>query len=320
MTYPLKARSLDSGFSESRIPATTVAETDRLTVLRIGDLRKGKHSIALLDPMFFEPGILARPDGLLEALLDDHNVYLLMWKSPDAVIQSALIGTEIEKAISMARTDCECTDFVAGGLSLGGQRWLPYLSRLEASGDAMVDSRGNRIRSIFFIGAGLDYAYPGSLYTGDRFPVGQDLSSNCSNPGGPCLSFIPTSHFKAGLKLRSIPSALVPGDLSAVRMFPAVRTMTIPVAFIYGKIDGFSPEESLYPVYKFWGEDSGLQKSRREYAPYDTENPVFWLEGSEANRIHDYDHFDLFLHPSADDEIYDELVDWIEDAERQPEH
>jgi len=315
------ARSPGISLSEGGISSVRIAETDALSVFRLGDLRKGKNSIALLDPMLFDPGILGRRNGLLETFLDEgYNVYLLMWKSPDESIQSSLIGTEIEKALSMARTDCECTDFIAGGISLGGQRWLPYLGRLESTEDIMADSRGNRIRSVFFLGAGLDYSYPGSLYTGGRFPINIDLSRNCADAGGPCLGFIPTRHFQSGLRLRRIPLPLVPGDLSTVRMFPAIKAMTIPVAFIYGKIDGFSPEETSFSVYKAWGEEKWMQEARTEYAPYDTDNPLLWLEGSEANRIHDYDHFDLFLHPDADDEIYDELVDWMEDAERKSEN
>ncbi|MEQ8351275.1 MAG: hypothetical protein RH862_07310 [Leptospiraceae bacterium] len=318
---PVIAERNPMGFPEDGITATRIAETDKLTVFRLGALQKGQDSVALLDPMLFQPGILAREDGLIQSLLDDDlNVYLLMWKSPGDSIQTVLMGAEIEKAVSMARTDCECSDFVAGGISLGGQRWLPYLERLESSDDIMVDNRGTRIRSVFFLGAGLDYSYPGSLYTGNRYPINTDLSQNCMDLGAPCLGFIPGRHFKAGLRLRAIPPALAPGDLSTARMFPSIRRMTIPVAFIYGKIDGFSPEETLFPIFEIWGETTYLQEVRKEYDPYDTENPVMWLEGSEANRLNDYDHFDLFLHPDADAELYGELTDWIEDAERKSDH
>tara|TARA_Y100001937_G_scaffold12497_3_gene16128 strand:+ start:83907 stop:85094 length:1188 start_codon:yes stop_codon:yes gene_type:complete len=303
-------------FSESGPRANPVGQTETLEVYSVGTIKADRSSIILLDPILFAPGILGREDGLIQSF-EDHNVYILMWKN-HSPIQTTVMGTEIEKAISLVRTDCECNQFVAGGVSLGGQRWLPYLGRLEPSGEAMQDPRGNRIYSVFFLGSGLDYAYPGSLYRSPSFPVGEDLSNQCLNLTGPCLGFIDTRHIKAGLQLRTIPESVVPDDLGAVRMFPSIREMSIPVAFIFGKIDGFSPEETLYPVFSVWGEKTYLQKLRKQFSPYDTDNPVLWLEGSEANRIHDYDHFDLFLHPDAEDEIYEELVDWIEDAKRKP--
>lgn len=299
--------------------ADRISETDEIIIYRAGRLQGEKRAIALLDPVLFAPNILFREDGLVESLLDDYNVYLLMWKRPADSPDASLISTELEKAISLLRTDCACNDFIAGGLSMGGQRWLPYLNRLEETGD--TDSRGNRLHSIFFLGTGLDYSYPGSLYRKQwHLRVKQNLEQNCQGLNQPCMNFISTSHFRRGLKLRHIPAPVVPDDLGAVRMFPVIEKMSVPVAFIYGKIDSLSPEESIYPVFRAWGRKGFLWQIRQNHSPYSTDNPVFWLEGSEANRIRDYDHFDLFLHPDADDEIYDELVDWFQDAERKPDN
>ena len=304
---------------DSRVETVRIGETDELQLYRLGPLQTERPAVTLLDPMLFDPGILLRQNGLVEELLDeDYNVYLMMWKSPDRELEPGAVALELEKAVSLARTDCECKEFIAGGLSLGGQRWLPYLGRLGHDGKANEDSRANQLHSIFFLGTGLDYSYPHSLYRQNAFPINVDLSQNCANLSGPCLDFIPTVHFKRGLKLRRIPAPLVPPDLGALRMFPEILEIQVPVAFVFGKVDGFSPEESIYPVYRAWAQKTVLWQIRQKYAPYSTDNPVFWLEGSGANRIHDYDQFDLFLHPDADDELYGELVDWMQDAERQP--
>ncbi|MCB1169737.1 MAG: hypothetical protein KDK25_05355 [Leptospiraceae bacterium] len=304
---------------DSPVETARIGETDEIQLYRLGSLQRERQAVVLLDPILFDPGILLRDNGLVEELLDeDYNVYLMMWKDPTRELEPGAIGVELEKAISLARTDCECKEFIAGGLSMGGQRWLPYLGRLGHDGIANEDSRANQLHSIFFLGTGLDYSYPHSLYRQNAFPINVDLSQNCANLSGPCLDFIPTVHFKRGLKLRRIPAPLVPPDLGALRMFPEILEIQVPVAFVFGKVDGFSPEESIYPVYRAWAQKTVLWQIRQKYAPYSTDNPVFWLEGSGANRIHDYDQFDLFLHPDADDELYGELVDWMQDAERQP--
>ncbi|MCB1304211.1 MAG: hypothetical protein KDK37_08035 [Leptospiraceae bacterium] len=297
----------------------TVASTRDLTIYRVGKADPDEPAVVLLDPVLFRPNILFRKNGLIPTFRsNDYNVYLMLWHNgrevhPDEPEQE---GAEIEKTLALIRTDCGCQSFVLGGLSLGGQRWLPYLSRLATKGDSMEDRRGNVIDAVFFLGVGLDYSYPQSLYNRNS-PIGQDLSHNCETTEAPCLSFIGTKYFAAGLRLNRIPEPVAPTDLATIRMYPAIQSMTIPGAFIYGKIDGFSPEESIYPIYRAWGAETYIGKARSEFAPYDSDNPALWLELSEANLEEDFNHFDLFLHPDADDAIYEPLIDWIEDAERQ---
>lgn len=164
-------------------------------------------------------------------------------------------------------------EYDLGGVSTGG--W--YLTQIYK--DWPRDRP--QAKKIFFLASGLDYNYEKS------FPsVYKAFQVNESNKPYPQY-FLDSSldSYWLGAKIEPI----VPrGDLDLPQ--------EIPLAFFWGKIDSISPGESIYPVYE------------------KIKNPKLWKELSIANgHSKDYDHGNLLLDQETKDDVYSEIVSWLND-------
>lgn len=188
------------------------------------------------------------------------------------------------KAVSEVQKT-EVSEIFLGGLSLGGNTVLDYLS----------EPVPKTVKGVFFIGTGFDYAYTGSfaekVSSYRKSAVCTDSDGNLS-----CIPPVSKIYIRNG-RIVSVPRK-IPGFPFRIRKNEPGK-ITVPLFAVFGKTDGISPEESVYPC--FYPE----KKSRESKAEF--------LEASTANDLSmDYDHFDLFFSEKAESEIYKKITDWMD--------
>ncbi|HMZ57570.1 MAG TPA: hypothetical protein PL048_02270, partial [Leptospiraceae bacterium] len=188
------------------------------------------------------------------------------------------------KAVSEVQKT-EISEIFLGGLSLGGNTVLDYLS----------EPVPKTVKGVFFIGTGFDYAYTGSFA---EKVSSYRKSAVCTDSGGnlSCIPPVSKIYIRNG-RIVSVPRK-IPGSPFRIRKNEPGK-ITVPLFAVFGKTDGISPEETVYPC--FYPE----KRSRDSKAEF--------LEASTANDLSmDYDHFDLFFSEKAESEIYKKITDWMD--------
>jgi hypothetical protein len=206
------------------------------------------------------------------------------------IITTATRPEIIAKLIDTISEKYPNKDIILGGLSLGGQYPALSLKHLSKA----------KIKKIFFIGTGLDYNYPGSLLekSSKVNPKG-DTICNYKDPKNLCNQYLSSIYIdKRNRNTINYPIKIPQLEKNPTLFSDHLFHKDIPIFLIYGKVDGISPEESILNFFLNNKKFKNIQ----------------FLEGSTANFLSkDYDHFDLFLEPRAEKELYKPLMDWILD-------
>jgi pimeloyl-ACP methyl ester carboxylesterase len=305
--------------------------------------RKKLPSVILYEPVLLTKSSLFRVEedkekGLIPFLNQEgYDVYVAFneynhtakskFKEPDLNSH----GLELEKIIERVVDQTENKDVILGGLSVGGQAVLSYLS-LPTKENSKI-----KIQKIFFLGTGIDYSYPNSFtqIVEKNFSDRGFIDDGCRTTGDNfCSRFIIHGNSNQDINNLDIykkQKASYANFLPYITKFSVNKIdeekLKIPMFIAYGKIDGVSPEESIYPLvekltfenYTRWERTKILFKEL--FTKYKRPMLSKVLELSEANRKSiDYDHFDLFLYEekrlilpnkTAEKEVYYPLVRWL---------
>ena len=286
-------------------------------ILRSFEVEESKGAVLLFDPIFVKkenlhPSLnlpmipsdktylsnytiyeeISYPDkcrGVLIPYLNKrgYSVYLV---SPENLDNFSLkkIGQEgLKDIIEVIKDD----KIILGGVSLGGQAIAYYLSLPNVS---------PKIQKAFFLGTGLDYKYSGSLINQIEKISKKEENIKCkiTEKDNFCNRLVTSLAIEKSHPRRAITYPnIIPVLEKDPSLFSSITNQNLEVLVIYGKLDSVSPEESmLAPFFNGWGKGFVLK----------------YLEASTSSNFdHDYDHFDLFYHKSAESEIYSVIGNWI---------
>jgi hypothetical protein len=207
---------------------------------------------------------------------------------------------QLATAIRKNSTD---SDWVMGGISLGGQAIAHYLNDApkHATTSAML------VKAVFFLGTGFDYNYPGSF--GHRLASAADgeLSDTAHQAkknlcaGDFCRRFFP------GLRPELVASRqnLVAGGKPVWRDTlenVSLKDKGVRTLFIAGKIDNVAPSES---VYKFYVKTIGDETRNSP--------DVRFLQPGRMNRhARNYDHGMLIASDELAAEVLPDILKWLD--------
>ncbi len=216
-----------------------------------------------------------------------YSVYLVSPENFDNLSLKKIGQEGLKEIISNIKED----KIILGGVSLGGQAIAHYI----ASGNISP-----KIQKVFFMGTGLDYKYSGSLLTQIEKVSKKEENIKCkiNEKDNFCNRYVSSLAIEKAHPRRAITYPnIIPILEKDPSQFSSITNQNLEVLVIYGKLDSVSPEESmLAPFFNGWGKGFTLK----------------YLEASTSSNFgHDYDHFDLFYHKSAESEIYSVIANWI---------
>ena len=181
------------------------------------------------------------------------------------------------------------SDWVMGGISLGGQAVAHYLN--DAPKHATTTAM--QVKAAFFLGTGFDYDYPGSF--GRRLVKENLASAEYARRFFPGLK---PEFVVAQQKLLSGGKGVWRDALENV----SLKDKGVRVIFVTGKIDNVAPSES---VYKFFVKTIGDETKNSA--------DVRFLQPGRMNRhARDYDHSMMIASHELADEILPDILKWID--------
>lgn len=213
-----------------------------------------------------------------------YNVFLIEYDK-----ETELTDPERMKIFGSSVSEVQKTgasEIFLGGLSLGGNTVLDYLS----------SDPPESIKGVFFLGTGFDYSYTGSF--AKKVSEYRKASEICKETDGhlSCIPPVSKIYIRNG-KIVSLPKKIPEYPFRIRKNEPG--KISVPLFAVFGKIDGISPEETVYPCFY---PEKRSKESKAEF-----------LEASTANDLSmDYDHFDLFFSEKAESEIYKRIADWMD--------
>ncbi len=260
--------------------------------------RRREVPILVIAPVLFRREILYwAPDrGLIAYLQQEGFPVWLLWTATSPAPNARDHARGIAEAAAAIAGETGIRRFDLLGLSLGAEATLRALEPLTAPGSPVA------IRRVVFLGGAFDFAYPHSF--GSRIaPVrGGPAAALCSLGGDVGCAREFRRPDAAVPWLGAIPRADDDALAPSLERFPFVKRFArLPVLFVDGKVDGVSPSEATYPLYRLWGADE----------PDPSRVPkLFFLAGRENALGWDFDHFDLFAGSHATD-VWSHVVTWL---------
>jgi pimeloyl-ACP methyl ester carboxylesterase len=254
--------------------------------------------VVLFDPVFWSRGILhrGREGGLIPFLNYSGFPVWLVYADQYEGRTPRELGEALATALRELAKASDVGQVFLGGLSLGSQ------AVLEALRQASPEGRLGRVlvRKVFFIGAGLDYAFPDSFLAHSQSLANGPSKALCDRDGGrACQRYF--SGGQAAQRLLGTLPLLDTGPLDDARL-PSLASFRMPALFVAGKIDGIAPSESVFPAYQRYGS--------RE--PDERQIPKRLLIAGLENRMHeDYDHYTLFAGKHVEGDVFEPLRQWL---------
>lgn len=199
-------------------------------------------------------------------------------------------GRDVLPAVTAAiRKNSTDSDWVMGGISLGGQAIAHYLN--DAPKHATIT--GMQVKAAFFLGTPFDYEYPGSF--------GRRLAKENLAQADFAKRFMPelkTEFVALRTNLLNGGKPIWRDTLTEV----ALRDKGVRLLFAAGKIDNVAPSES---VYKFYVKTIG--------DPTKNSADVRFLQPGRMNRhARDYDHGMMIASDELASEILPDILKWLD--------
>ncbi len=174
------------------------------------------------------------------------------------------------------------------GISFGGITILDYLNEKE-------NIEG--ISRVMVIGTGWDYAYSGNLFYENHDLLNKKIKE-IKNPK--FLSY--KRYLEESFNKPLIEDFYIPNVSIEKKKVKNLSSHRLPMLIVIGKIDPFSPEDSMITFVKNYQQCSFKTILNRCY----------YIEASRANFFDmDYNHFELFLYDDVEDDLYEDMIDWI---------
>ena len=174
------------------------------------------------------------------------------------------------------------------GISFGGITILDYLNEKEN-----IQS----ISRVMVIGTGWDYAYSGNLFYENHDLFNKKIKEIKNPKFLSYKKYLEESYNKPFIEDLYIPNISI--EKKKVKNLSSHR---LPMLIVIGKIDPFSPEDSMITFIKNY----------RQCSFKTLLNRCYYIEASRANFFDkDYNHFDLFLYDDVEDDLYKDMNEWI---------
>lgn len=199
-------------------------------------------------------------------------------------------GVDVLPQVAAAiRKNSTESDWVMGGISLGGQAVAHYLN--DAPKHATVT--GMQVKAAFFLGTPFDYEYPGSF--------GRRLAKENLSAADFAARFLP----RLKTDLVAPRANLLAGGKPVWRDSLANISLSgkgVRTLFVAGKIDNVAPSES---VYKFFVKTIGDETKNSPDARF--------LQPGRMNRhARDYDHSMIIASDELASEILPDILKWLD--------
>ena len=260
-----------------------------------------KPAVVIFEPYMLTLSAIDRKDkGGLIPFLNYHGypVWLLRVKDFPGTSLESMGKVEAPDLLTRVKGISSQNNFILLGVSLGGQAVMHFLQTYIATGRPAII-----IDRIAFLGTGFDYNYPGA------FPAQGLAGSDREKLRSLCESSDPACNYFKNQKGQTVLNAVeyIPLlEKNPVTAFSFLKDLAGPVFFVQGSADSIAPSESVYPVYRMVG--SGINPN-----PVAADIDKLYMTAGKINNIRvDYDHFRLFYHPRANEEIYPYMLDRFE--------
>jgi len=262
-----------------------------------------RDAVVLTDPVLLDQSVLHRGhDGGIIPTLNYHGypVWLIRYSTYESVDLVRFGQHDIPRALKEITKLSGARRYILGGLSLGGQAVLHFLN-----GHLAKKERPYEITKIFFMGCAFDYNYPNSFA---RVAIAakyqkRSIQKLCTSNTEKICNYLRSAYAK--VPVRRFLNYLPETSPTPKQSFGFVSDLRQPILFIQGKIDNIAPPEAAYPLYRMVG-----AKFNKDLVAPNVDKLFF--EASEMNGFRfDYDHYALFLSPTADTEVYRYLIRWL---------
>jgi len=251
--------------------------------------------VVVLEPRFFGPDVLhrGREGGLLAYLnFKGHPAWRITIETPTA--SSRALAAPLARAIRAISQASKEPAIDVVGASLGAPSVLHAIALL-------ADEGASPVRRVVFLGAGLDYAYPGSFLERERDHLGGPTRELCATEAA-CKKLV---HHPESARpyLGRLPPRDADDAVPAAKRYALLERRSEPVLFIAGKADGIAPSEASFPVFLKWGEAlPGRAMTTKR----------FFLAARENALGDDYDHAELFVGDRVEYEVFAPIVAFLE--------
>jgi hypothetical protein len=251
--------------------------------------------VVVLEPRFFGPDVLhrGREGGLLAYLnFKGHPAWRITIETPTA--SSRALAAPVAHAIRAISQASKEPAIDVLGASLGAPSLLHAVALL-------ADEGASPVRRVVFLGAGLDYAYPGSFLERERDHLGGLARELCATEAA-CKKLV---HHPESARpyLGRLPPTDADDAVPAAKRYAFLERRAEPVLFIAGKADGIAPSEASFPVFLKWGEAlPGRAMTTKR----------FFLAARENALGDDYDHAELFVGERVESDVFEPIVAFLE--------
>jgi len=206
--------------------------------------------------------------------------------------QSAIekFGRDILPQVTSAiRKNSNDSDWVMGGISLGGQAIIHYLQ--NAPQHATVT--GMQVKAAFFLGTPFDYDYAGSF--------GRRLAKENLAPADFARRFAPGLKASLISPRQNLFAAGKPVWSDSLQNI-SVKDKGVRIFFLAGKIDNVAPSESVYKYFvKTIGDETKNSPDVR-----------FMQPGRMNRHALDFDHGMMVASDELADDILPEILRWLD--------
>jgi hypothetical protein len=286
-TLAKRALPLAEAEGSPRVTATYFPVTHANAIRRV--------PVVVLEPRFFGSDVLhrGREGGLLAYLnFKGHPAWRITIETPTA--SSRALATPVAHAIRAISQASKEPAIDVLGASLGAPSLLHAVALL-------ADEGASPVRRVVFLGAGLDYAYPGSFLEREHDHLGGLAGELCATEAA-CKKLV---HHPESARpyLGRLPPTDADDAVPAAKRYTFLERRPEPVLFIAGKADGIAPSEASFPVFLKWGEAlPGRAMTTKR----------FFLAARENALGDDYDHAELFLGERVESEVFAPIVAFLE--------
>lgn len=253
--------------------------------------------LVLVGPELLDARVLYDHEGALVPFLIDRGYPVLLVNAARGPFPDEFGSAGLVRLVEQMHERTGAKEIVVGGVGPGGRHALGLVDALERHRDGAPPVR---VSKLFFLGTGLDYAYPDPFFA--RLDAeglkGPDLRAQCKDQARRAVckrmfrSSVRSSGYMDLLRFRA-PTAPAP-DLRFV------ADLLVPALFIVGKTDNVSPAESVVPVYRAYGTTARDVPKR------------YFIAGLENQLSQDYDELSLLLDISAESEVYPIIGAWLD--------
>jgi len=254
-------------------------------------------SLILVSPVLFTDEVLynSRRESLIP-WFNAHGISVWLVKIPQHVPLEKFGREVLPAAATAIRKNSTDSDWVMGGVSLGGQAVAYYLA--DAAKNATVT--GIQVKSAFFLGTPFDYNYPGSF--GHRLAAAHDNGAKNLCTADFCERFFPgikKDLIAARTNLNDSSGKIVWSDnVSAV----SLKGQGVRIMFVAGKIDNVAPTEAVYKYFvRTIGDETKNSRATR-----------FYVAGRMNSLSRDFDHAQIVASSALANDILPEIIKWID--------